>query len=410
MLVKKVLTVCGGGNGAQALAALAGSLSGWEVRIYAPWQDEAARISLGVKEHGGLEAVGKYGGVKSTPAVITADPREAAENCRLLVLVAPAFSHRPMLAALAPHLRDMTVIGAMPARSGFEYSALDILKRHQRKAIVCGLQTLPWACRIRRYGAEVEIIGRKERVGVAAVPVPETGTAISLLGEVLGVEVFPVDNMLAVSLANIGQVVHPGIMYGLFKDYRGELYREEEIPLFYQGMVPETAAVLKSISLEIQNIALEINRRYPRLDMRAVKTVEEWLKESYAHSIEDDSTLTRAFVTNRDYDGLKAPMERVEGGYRPDFKNRYLVEDVPYGLVVTRAVAGLAGVATPVIDQVITTTSRWMGKEYLVGGELKGSNINEARIPQNYGIGTLDELVSVTLEGQVRGNVGLAQA
>ena len=407
---KKILTVCGGGNGAQALAALAGSLRGWEVRIYAPWQDEAQMMQEGLRINGGLETVGRYGGTKSTPAIITNKPTEAAANSDLVMLVAPAFSHRPMLEELVPHLPDGVVIGAMPARSGFEYTAMDVLKKHNKKAVVCGLQTLPWACRIRGYGQKIELMGKKEAVGLAAVPASAAPKLISMIQEVLGVKVYPIDNMLAVTLANIGQVVHPGIMYGLFKGYQGELYGEKDIPLFYQGMVPQIAAILTEVSMEIRNTALAINNQYPQLAIQAVKGVEQWLKESYAHSIEDDSTLTRAFVTNRDYDGLKAPMRKEDAGYRPDFANRYLVEDVPYGLVVTRAVADLAQVETPTIDEVITAAGRWIGKEYLLDGQLIGQHVSETRIPQNYGITTLEQLVNFTVSGDIRGNVHLVHA
>ena len=79
--------------------------------------------------------------------------------------------------------------------------------------------------------------------------------------------------------------------------------------------------------------------------------------------------------------------------FLPDFQARYLTEDVPYGLVVTKAIAQLAQVDMPIIDEVILTVSKWIGKEYIKGGYLEGKDINDTRIPQNYGINNLEEII-----------------
>ena len=54
----------------------------------------------------------------------------------------------------------------------------------------------------------------------------------------------------------------------------------------------------------------------------------------------------------------------------PDFSHRYITEDVPYGLVVTRGVAELAGVPTPTIDRVVAWAQRVAGLSYLVEREI----------------------------------------
>lgn len=75
----------------------------------------------------------------------------------------------------------------------------------------------------------------------------------------------------------------------------------------------------------------------------------------------------------------------------PDFQARYLSEDVPYGLVVTRGYAELLGVPTPMMDQVITWAQEKLGKEYLVNGKLSGADIHNTRAPQRYGAKTIEE-------------------
>ncbi len=61
------ITICGGGNGAQALAPIAATNIGCIVDIYAPFGDEAERLRTNSAAHGGLETIGAVDGQKPTP-------------------------------------------------------------------------------------------------------------------------------------------------------------------------------------------------------------------------------------------------------------------------------------------------------------------------------------------------------
>jgi hypothetical protein len=103
--------------------------------------------------------------------------------------------------------------------------------------------------------------------------------------------------------------------------------------------------------------------------------------------------LRRAFVTNRAYAGLEAPVREISPGrYVPHFRARYLAEDVPFGLAVSRAIADMAGVATPHMDAVIGWAGARLGKDYL------GRDAGEARIPQRYGLESLEALIAFAAE------------
>ena len=65
---------------------------------------------------------------------------------------------------------------------------------------------------------------------------------------------------------------------------------------------------------------------------------------------------------------------------------------MPFGLVVSRAIAGLAGVETPMIDEVIAWAGARLGKDYL------GRDGGEACIPQKYGLGNLEALIAFATE------------
>ena len=177
-------------------------------------------------------------------------------------------------------------------------------------------------------------------------------------------------------------------MYGLFHDWDGQPYQEPR--LFYQGVDAGIAATLQQMSDEIQVLRAALEGSYPGLDLSAVRPIGDWLMRSYKPNIVDNRSLQSSFATNKSYAGLLAPMKKTEDGYIPDFKARYLSEDVPYNLLVTRGIAELAGVFTPVIDKVLSWAQLKLEKEYLVSGKMQGSDLQNTRSPQRYGFTNLD--------------------
>ena len=389
MKVHKI-TVCGGGNGAQTLVPIAAHNLGCPVDVYAPFADEAERLRAGVAIHGGLEVTGAVR-AKAWPRRVSADAAQVIPGSDVVVLVLPAFAHESTLREIAPFLDEGAWVGAMPARGGFDYCAAQVLAEQGRDDVgLFGLQTLPWACRIREYGQVVHVLGVKDAVDAAARPAALIGQIAPLLERMLGLPIGAAPNMLALTLANTGQLVHPGIMYSLFAGWDGVPFSADEVPLFYHGLSEQGAQTLAGLSDDVQAIRARLE---PALDLSAVRRLQAWLLHSYGDAIVDPSSLQSGFVTNRAYAGLKAPVKEVSPGqFVPDFHARYLAEDVPFGLVVSRAIAGLAGVETPMIDEVIAWAGARLGKDYL------GRDGGEARIPQKYGLGNLEALIAFATE------------
>ena len=380
------ITVCGGGNGSQTLAPIAAHNLDCPVDIYAPFADEVERLRAGVDAHGGIEVTGAMQ-VKAQPRRVSADPAEVISGSDMVVLVLPAFAHESTLRQIVPFLDEGAWVGAMPARGGFDYCATQILAKHDRDDVVLfGLQTLPWACRIREYGRVVHVLGIKNAVDAASRPAAKIEQIAPLLERMLGLPIGTAANMLALTLANTGQLIHPGIMYDLFADWDGMPFDVDDVPLFYEGLSEEGAQRLAGLSDDVQAVRARLE---PTLDLSAVRPLKAWLLRSYGDAIADPSTLRSAFVTNRAYSGLKAPVREVPTGhFVPDFRARYLAEDVPFGLAVSKAIAGLAGVETPTMEKVIAWAGAQLGRDYL------GRDAGEARIPQKHGFGDLEQLIA----------------
>ena len=390
----KTITICGGGNAAHAMIPVIRNHFSGKINLFLPFGDEADHFQKLIDEKKILTATIRDKEIYGRPDKVSKFAKEVCKEADLILMPIPAFAHEQTLLQIAPFLKEEAIIGAIPARSGFEYAALKILKDNKKEKVkIFGMQTLPWACRIKEYSIRVDILGKKRSVGMAAFPYKITTELASFLSRVLDLKIEPLPNMLTLTLANIGQIVHPGIMYGLFKGKEKVTYQQEAIPLFYQGVTKEIAKTLEEMSDEILILTEKIKALDKDLNLDHVLGLMDWLIYSYEGSIADKSTLQTCFNTNSAYRGLLAPVKKENDYFLPDFRARYLTEDVPYGLVVTKAIAQLAKVDMPTIDEVILTISKWIGKEYIRGGYLEGKNIKDTRIPQNYGINNLEEII-----------------
>ena len=391
----ETITICGGGNATHAIIPIIRNHFSGKINLFLPYGDEAAYFEKLIEEKRFITATIRDKKIYGRPDKVSRLAQDVCKEADLILMPLPAFAHEPTLLQIAPFLKEEVVIGAIPARSGFEYSALKILKDNKKEKVkIFGMQTLPWACRIKEYASKVDILGKKRSVGMAAFPHKITSKLAPFLSRILDLRIEPLPNMLTLTLANVGQIIHPGIMYGLFKGKEELKYRKEEIPLFYQGVTKEISNTLKMMSDEILVLTKKIKNIDKSVSLNHVLGLKDWLIYSYKESIADKSTLQNCFVTNSAYKGLRAPMKKInDDSFLPDFQARYLTEDVPYGLVVTKAIAQLAKVDMPIIDKVILTVSKWIGKEYIKGGYLEGTDINDTRIPQNYGINCLEEII-----------------
>jgi len=283
------LTICGGGNAAHVLIALAAK-AGWEVDVFAPLADEAERLQAGIAAAGGITARYADASIVGRPRHISADPSEVIPEADIILLALPAFAHGPTLEAIADFVKPNARLGAIPARSGFDFQVRSILKKRDLLLRIFGLQTLPWACRITNYGRTVDILGTKTEAAFVVSPAEESSDFAKLLSSLLSLKLVEVDSFLTLTLANTGQLIHPGIMYGLTLDKESKSYSQNEIPLFYQGVDRFTAAVLQSMSDEIQLVASEIANRNPDFKSNEVLPLYDWLLRSYPNHILDRST------------------------------------------------------------------------------------------------------------------------
>ena len=402
------ITICGCGNGAHACAALM-SLKGHRVNVFSPLEDEISSFQNAYSENGGLTMRFGAGLLSGLDALdegalaqietyedlrlekISSNPQEVIPQASLIFVIVPAFAHKNILKSIAPHLSRDSLLVFLPSRGGLELELKSIVP----EARVMAFQTLPWATRIHKFGKEILISARKNSILAAARPMDLSELFFAQLEHLLDMEIVPVKHMATLTFSNIGQIVHPGIMYSIFKKNPTERFAADKLPFFYQAIDEEGGNRLSCMSEELIKIAGVAGHINSDIETNRVLHIRDWLKTSYEGLIADESSVCRMIVTNKAYDGLRAPVRKLEDGlYTPDFGTRYITEDVPYGLLISKSIAIMGGVDTPTIDEVLSGIDRWTGLDYLGRLNVLKSIKASSRLPELYGIDTLEDLLN----------------
>lgn len=393
--------ICGSGAGGHVLAGLLSARGDVDARVFTlnsekveRWRSIMTREQLCVVER---HATTERTVAVSNPSLVTDDPREAASGCDMALFVLPAFLHARYLSALGPYLEDGCVIVGLPGQPGFEFEVRQLLGAGPRDTTVLNFDSLPWICRLAELGRRVTINGTKERLtgamqgDLARARVTDPLSALqTLFGPAPQLVVS--GHVLGITLRSPNASNHPPMMYSRWKDWDGSAVREP--PLFYEGIDQDGADLLERVSEELVATAARIMDLRPDVDLTRVIPQYQWEIDYYGESIGDRTSLMTALRTNAGYAGITHPMLETRGGsYCPDFGHRFLSEDIPFGLVVMRGVAELAGVPTPFIDSVITWGQERLGGHYLEAGRLTGRDLASTRCPQRYGMRDLDAVL-----------------
>jgi hypothetical protein len=370
--------------------------------VFADFGDEAERLLNGCMVNGGIEILDRCDPqnkktYKGTPTAISKDASKVVPQADYLILALPSFAIRNVLKGVKPHLKDGSIVYIMPGQGGPDFVAKDVLGEEIKsgKTTMAGVIPMPLNCRITEWGKKVELAALKDTYDLASVPAGNAAKASKELSALMdGRPVNPIGNYVGIGLHCSNPNLHPGRLYSMWKDYKeGKVYPENK--LFYETWDDDSTDWLMKINDERLKIWKTIVENYPGTgEVNEVPDMFTYIKKIYGAQVKEHSTFTSAIRTCDGYKGFRCPMKAVEGGFVPDFKNRYFTEDIPEGVCMYKGIADLAGVETPVMDEIVGFFQTFMGKEYIKNGKLIGKDVKETKSPQAFGITSLEQLLN----------------
>ena len=394
------IAILGGGSVGRTCAADC-KLAGNTVRLFdiQPFAEK----SLQYLEKTGVTLVGtpknKYGFSRLGNAkfdMVTDDMAKAVDGVKLILVCIPSVAHEAFFEQLAPLLKDGQIVHIIPDN----YGSLRLRKKLREigstaRVIVGGWSSAPYGTRIVTEGGvptpEQYLVYRAITLRGAVLPDSDSDDLLESTrylgcfdsitqgdGPVRG------KTVLDIGFSNVNPVIHvPGTVlgasvmenfgriYGGHDRYQYSIYSHAFCPSLSEVQVAfyeEETALAEAIGVDLA--------RYPREDF-----------------------FSRASILGPEYmgEGCIVPFdEQWATGFTTGpftIQNRYITEDVPVGCHVYHELGKKFGIATPVIDSMITIASVMTGQDFY------GTGVKL----EDLGIGHLDkeELLQYLNEGTI---------
>ena len=316
----------------------------------------------------------RFRGLTNNPVVV---PREqiysdiaaCVMDASIIFCAAPAYMHSEMIEKIAPVLQAGQTIVLMPSRvfGGLEVQTEIARNRPDlaKKVHIVELQTVLYATRTAADGT-VLMMGRKKQVTCSflspSAPDAVTSTLFALIPELTLAE----DGYLGTSLNTVGPTLHtiPMVMNAQ------KIATHVEPLRFYQDLIsPEIAEQC----MELDQERLTLTRK---LGVSGF-SILDWIRSTYGVQ---ETNLKPALDKISAYASVPAPRT---------IEHRYLLEDVPYGLVPFASLGEALGISMPVTRETIRSASELLGHNFW----------DEGRRVENLGTDLLDLIGHVLNKG-----------
>ena len=321
--------ICGGGNLGHVIAGVL-LACGHEV-VLLTTRPEKWSGDIHVTDLNGKVYQGRFSRISSCA-------EEVVPHSDIVLLCLPGFAIREVLFQIKPCLTPGSAVGSVVSSSGFFFEALRILPS---STPLFGFQRVPYIARTTVYGQSADLKGYRKELFVA-VEQCSNKQKEELRRTLEGLLLTPIhllDSYYEVALTNSNPLLHPSRLYAMWKDWKpGITY--EAIPQFYYDWTDEASEYLVAMDKEFQRLTEVLPIR-----KGSIPPLLEYYEVTTPHELTQKLRSIPAFA------GILSPMipNADNGGYVPDFANRYFTEDIPYGMRFIVETAHEKGVEIPVI-------------------------------------------------------------
>ncbi|MHC1589634.1 MAG: NAD/NADP octopine/nopaline dehydrogenase family protein [Candidatus Hecatellaceae archaeon] len=339
------IAVLGGGNGGHAIAADL-SLAGFKVNIFELPQFVGESFRE-VMRRGEIEILGKAREGVARLNKATTSISEALDGVELALIAVPAFGHATFAEICAEHLKKASgrppALALMPGTAG----SLEFMKTFREKGVkapIAETATLPYGCRMLEPAKVIVYVAAK-LLPAGVLPARQTEEIVGMLKQLYDA-VCPCRNVLEAALNNPNPITHPAatlLNVGRIEYAKGEFYLYKEgitasVARIYEALNRERNALCQTLNLKIFECGEQLTEMDRIIQMGLLFGAGCWEEAGVK---------------------MKGPT-RV--------RDRYVTEDVPYGLVFMASLADMLGVPAPVMKSIVTLFSAINREDYFAKG------------------------------------------
>lgn len=350
MSKKTVWAIIGGGNGGQSMAGHL-AIMGYRVRLYDIFQTTVDAIN----NQGGIHIDGVVQGFGGLEFAST-DIGKAVKGADVLVVVAPAINHREIAESCAHHLCDGQIIIIHPGATCGAFEFKNVLDEAgvQVDCLISETNSLIYACRSPKPGF-ASILGIKQDLKIATLPASGNSRVLEVVKDAFP-QIVGAKNVLETSLENANAVMHPAptvLNTSLIESAHEWLY-------YWEGVTP----TIGDFVVDLDQERLNIGKAYGL----ELESIMDFYRKAY--QVQGNS-LSEVVRKNFAY-------EKING--QKDLRTRYLLEDVPTGLIPMIELGKMRGVDVSRMETIAKLA------EFLLNEDFH----NDGRTLKNLGISDME--------------------
>jgi len=270
---------------------------------------------------------------------------EAVESADVVMIALPGYGHRMVMDAAAPHLRSgQAVIISSHASFGALYLSNLLAARGLQIPIIVWGTTVTTGRKI--SGTEVNVATVRQKLDIATLPFSAQEEGYQLCTALFGDRFVQRDGLLAIALSNLNPQNHLGIaLMNLTRMERGEVWSQGE------NVTPAVGRFIEALDAERLAIAAALRLQ--------VRTVREHFSLSFHVPMGDVSTMNQEMH------------RQGRGGIGPaTAQSRYVLEDVPFGLLPTTKLGRLVARPAVLHEAGIAIFSAAYGRDFEADNDL----------------------------------------
>lgn len=328
------ILICGAGHQGLSMAAHL-ALNGIKVML---WNRTLENIEQIVENR----KVYCEGVVHGIAVIDKASSRMSEVICDIVMVTTPSSAHKDVARELAPYVHKNMIIILNPGRTFGAIDFADTLIRCGVKEIpqIAETQTIVYTCRKNSFNS-VNIYALKPGVQIASLNKKNMNSITEALPNCLKKYFKETDSVADTSFSNVGMVLHcaPVLMN------IGWIETEKvDFKYYYDGISQSIARFLEKIDYERICVARAVGYE--------VETTADWMKRTYNISGKD---LFECIQNNIKYREIDAPAS---------VQCRYILEDVPNGMVPIEDLGIQLGTPTPNITMVINLANAILDRDF----------------------------------------------
>lgn len=312
---------------------------GHQATLWSPSGERTKALAQGA-------ALTATGAVEGTFHPMTAaNAKELVAGAEVVFIALPGYGHKFAFDAIAPFIRgDQTVVISSHASFGALYLGRALAKRGIVAPIVAWGTTVVTGRQ--KSPTEVNVSTVRKKVDLATVPASQSAHGLDICTKLFGDRFVDRGSLMAIALSNLNPQNHMGIaLCNLTRMERAETWSQG------QNVTPKVGSLLEVLDEERLAIAKALGLE--------VRTIFQHFHLSFHVPVSSISQMNQEMHA------------AGNGGSGPTTADsRYVLEDVPFGLVATVKLGRLAGQPAELHESGVKIFSALYGRDFVAENDL----------------------------------------